>query len=232
LLNNNKFIEILDLWKIYKVGNIEYVGLKEVSLSISKGEFIALVGPSGSGKTTLLNLLGTLDRPTKGEIILDGISLSKLDDNALAEIRNKKIGFVFQTFNLIPYLPVIENVEIPMIVAGLPTKNRRKIAEDILTQLGLGDKLNKKPNQLSGGEQQRVAIARALVNNPSIILADEPTGNLDTTNAQMVVQLLKNICESKEVTIVMATHNLDLTKYCDRIIYLKDGYIYKEVRKN
>jgi putative ABC transport system ATP-binding protein len=222
-------VRTVDLWKTYRIGTIEYSALRGVSISIKKGEFVATVGPSGSGKTTLLNLIGTIDRPSKGEIYLDGVATSKLKGSQLASVRNKTLSFVFQFFNLIPYLTARENAELPLLASGASLSERREKVTPILEQLGLGDKVDKKPKELSGGEQQRVAIARSLANDPSIILADEPTGNLDTTNSEAVVRLLSKICEERKVTIIMVTHNLELTAFCHRVIYLRDGLVEKEI---
>lgn len=221
-------IELRNVWKIYRIGSVEYQALRGVNLSIDRGSFISIVGPSGSGKSTLLHLIGALDKPSKGEIYVDGIEISRLGDNKLAEFRNKTIGFVFQLYNLIPYLSAIENVEMPMMVSSISKDERRKRAKWLLEQLGLGDKIWKRPTELSGGEQQRVAIARALANNPKIILADEPTGNLDTSNSKIVVSLLKKINREMGVTIIVVTHNMEVAYETDRIIYLRDGVIVKE----
>lgn len=220
-----------DLWKVYKSGQIEYPALRGVSIEILKGEFVAIVGPSGSGKTTLLNLIGTLDSITRGEVYLNGVPVSRMKGNQLANFRNKTLGFVFQTYNLVSYLNVLENVELPLIASNIPRSKRRDKARMVLEQLGLGDKLYKMPNELSGGEQQRVAIARALVNDPALILADEPTGNLDSKTANVVASILKSVCDSG-VTVVMVTHNLEITKSCNRIIYLRDGVVEREVAQN
>jgi len=221
-------IELRNVWKIYRIGSVEYQALRGVNLSIDRGSFISIVGPSGSGKSTLLHLIGALDKPSKGEIYVDGIEISRLGDNKLAEFRNKTIGFVFQLYNLIPYLSAIENVEMPMMVSSISKDERRKRAKWLLEQLGLGDNIWKRPTELSGGEQQRVAIARALANNPKIILADEPTGNLDTSNSKIVVSLLKKINREMGVTIIVVTHNMEVAYETDRIIYLRDGVIVKE----
>jgi putative ABC transport system ATP-binding protein len=222
-------IETVDLLKTYVTGAVEYPALRGVNLRVARGEYVAIVGPSGSGKTTLLNLIGALDKPTKGEVYIDGIPISKLDHNQLAELRGKKIGFVFQTYNLIPYLNVLGNVELPMISLNTPPRIRRGKALKILETLGLADKAYIKPNELSGGEQQRVAIARALVNNPAIVLADEPTGNLDSKTALNVVETFNKLNTENGVTVVLVTHNLEITKFCHRIVYLRDGSIVKEV---
>ncbi|MCX8188746.1 MAG: ABC transporter ATP-binding protein [Nitrososphaeria archaeon] len=231
VLKNEVVVKTENLWKIYKSGQLEYPALRGVSIEILRGEFAAIVGPSGSGKTTLLNLIGTLDSITRGEVYLNGTPVSKMKGNQLANFRNKTLGFVFQTYNLVPYLNVLENVELPLIASNIPRSKRHEKARKILEQLGLGEKLNKMPNELSGGEQQRVAIARALVNDPSLILADEPTGNLDSKTAQVVASILKNVCYSG-VTVIMVTHNLEITKLCNRIIYLRDGVVEKEVVQN
>jgi putative ABC transport system ATP-binding protein len=221
-------VELKDVWKIYRLGSIEYPALRGVSLSINRGSFVSIVGPSGSGKTTMLHLIGALDKPSRGEIYVNGIPISRLSENKLAEFRNKTIGFVFQQYNLIPYLSAIENVEMPMMVSGVSLAERRKRAKWLLEQLGLGDKIWKRPSELSGGEQQRVAIARALANNPKLILADEPTGNLDSRNARIVVDLLKRINSEMGVTIVVVTHNMEVAAETEKIIYLRDGVVVKE----
>ncbi|MEM0101461.1 MAG: ABC transporter ATP-binding protein [Candidatus Methanomethylicaceae archaeon] len=225
--NEEIIIEAIDLWKIYRTGKIEYPALRGVNLKIKKGEFVAIVGPSGSGKSTLLNLLGALDRPTKGKVIVDGIDISKLNNNQLAELRNKKIGFIFQTFNLIPYMNALENVEVPMIAAKINSKERRNRAMQLLSIVGLEQFYKNRPSELSGGQQQRVAIARALINNPKIILADEPTGNLDSKSAYEIMEVLKKL-NNNGSTIILVTHNLQLIKYCDRVLFMKDGNIEKE----
>lgn len=227
----DKIVQTEDLWKVYGTGSIEYVALKELTLSISRGEFVSIVGPSGSGKTTLLNLIGTLDRPTKGEILIDGIPTSNLKGNQLAQLRNEKLGFVFQSYNLVPYLSATENVELPLTALGtLPLKRHEK-AMGLLTYLGVAEMAKKKPRELSGGEQQRVALARALVNDPCIILADEPTGNLDSKSAQTAVRLLQSLSKERNVTIIMVTHNMEIANFSDRIIYLRDGAIEREVKQ-
>jgi putative ABC transport system ATP-binding protein len=215
--------------KVYKMSeSLEVDALTDISFKLKRGEFVAIVGPSGSGKSTLMHILGTIDKPTNGEVYIDGIPTSKMDGDALAEFRNKKLGFVFQAYNLITGLDAEKNVELPLMTESMPESERRKRAEKMLARLGLGERLKMRPTQLSGGEQQRVAIARALVNDPTLILADEPTGNLDTHSGDEVIKLLKSISKSGNVTIVMVTHNLDIAKYCDRIIYIKDGKIEKQ----
>ncbi len=217
-----------DVWKIYKMGKVEYPALRGVSLRVRRGEFAAIVGPSGSGKSTMLHLIGALDRPTKGKIYLEGTDLSKLNDDQLAMIRRRKIGFIFQTFNLIPRLNALQNVEIPMMADGVPRDKRIKRALELLKIVGLEGLEDHRPSELSGGERQRVAIARALANQPSIILADEPTGNLDSESAWSVMRVLKKLNVERSVTVVLVTHNIELTKVCDRIFYLRDGKIIKE----
>ncbi len=221
-------VRLSDVWKVYQIGAIEYTALKGVSLSIRRGEFVSIVGPSGSGKTSLLNLVGTLDVPTRGEVYLDGVPTSKLRGNELASLRNRTLGFVFQSYNLVPHLSAIQNVELPMMAAGVAGTDRRRRAAQLLEQLGLGDKSNKKPGELSGGEQQRVVIARALVNDPSIILADEPTGNLDSKAAASVASILRSVSEEAKVTVVLVTHNMEVARYSQRIVFLRDGEVEKE----
>lgn len=217
------------LGKVYRRGAIEYEALKGVTITVKRGELVSIVGPSGSGKTTLLNLIGTLDRPTTGEVYINGVPTSKLNGKELATLRGKTVGFIFQSYNLIPYLNAIENVGLPLMTLNVPNAKRREKAGMLLAELGLAEKADKKPNELSGGEQQRVAIARALVNSPSLILADEPTGNLDSKTAKDVASLLKGISEKEKVTIIMVTHNLEITGVSDRIIYLRDGSVEKEI---
>jgi putative ABC transport system ATP-binding protein len=221
-----------DLWKIYLMGKLEYAALQGLNLKAKRGEFIAIVGPSGSGKSTLLNLIGALDRPSKGNIWIDGVDLSSLNDSKLAELRNRKIGFIFQTFNLLAYISASDNVEVPLIASGIPTSERAARAYELLAMVGLKGLEKNRPGELSGGQQQRVAIARALANQPTILLADEPTGNLDSKSAVEVMQILNELNIEKGVTIIMVTHNMDLTKNCDRIWYVKDGKIEREVVKN
>ncbi len=223
-------VEVKNASKTYRSGSeITVRALDGVSFKLMRGEFVAIVGPSGSGKSTLMNLLGTIDKPTSGQIYIDGAAVDRMSGNELAEFRNRKLGFVFQAFNLVNGLTAEENVELPLMVAQ--GGDRRKKADDLLASLGLGERLKMKPTQLSGGEQQRVAIARALINNPTLVLADEPTGNLDTKSGEKVVQLLKRVCSEKNVTVVMVTHNPDITVECDRVIHIKDGRIEKEVLK-
>ncbi|MEM2017500.1 MAG: ABC transporter ATP-binding protein [Nitrososphaerota archaeon] len=221
-------IELIDLKKTYYANGIPTSALRGVNLKVMNGEFLAIVGPSGSGKSTLLNMIGALDRPTSGRVLIDGIDITRLSDDGLAELRNKKIGFIFQTYNLLARIPVLRNVELPLIVRGVSPQERRIKALKALEEVGLKDKAFKKPTQLSGGEQQRVAIARALVSDPKIILADEPTGNLDSANSKIIAELFRDL-NSKGRTIVMVTHNMEMASYARRIIYLRDGLIEKEV---
>jgi putative ABC transport system ATP-binding protein len=221
-------IETRDVWKVYRIGKIEYPALKGITLSIRRSEFLCIVGPSGSGKSTLLNILGAMDRPTKGEVFLDNILLNKLSDDKLAELRNRRIGFVFQTINLVNHLTIVENVELPMIALGIPPKKRRERAIQLLSRFLPESVFYKKPLEVSGGEQQRAAIARALANNPDVILADEPTGNLDSVNAHQIAKIFRELKDEGR-TIVMVTHNLELTKYADRIVKLRDGQIVEVV---
>jgi putative ABC transport system ATP-binding protein len=224
-------IEISELSKLYGFGDATTVALDEVSLSIEKGEFIAVMGPSGSGKTTLMNILGLLDRPTHGMYRLNNKNISKISKNKQAKVRRDNIGFIFQSFNLLPNLTVIDNVALPLAYKGTRQTKRLKAAERVLEQVGLADRDSYLPNQLSGGQLQRAAIARALVNNPSIIIADEPTGNLDSVSARVVMELLSEVHKMGN-TVLMVTHNPSLTRYADRIIYMLDGSIvYDETSK-
>lgn len=228
---SNGIIAAIDLWKIYRLGKVEYPALRGINMQIKKGEFVAVIGPSGSGKSTLLNLFGALDRPTRGKVIIDGVDISGLSSDKLAELRNKKLGFVFQTFNLIQYLSALDNVELPMIASGASPRERRDRAMELLSIVGLKGFEKNRPSELSGGQQQRVAIARALANDPQIILADEPTGNLDSKAADEVIEVLHNL-NMRGVTIIMVTHNLALIKYCHRVFWMKDGLVEKEVEQN
>ena len=221
-------INTIDLVKVYKVGHLEFPALRGINLRVKKGEFISIVGPSGSGKSTLLNMLGALDRPTSGHVFIDGINIFSLNDDQLAEFRNSKIGFIFQAYNLIPRATAIKNVELPMIVKGIPKVERFKRAYELLKRVGLEDKIYRKPLELSGGEQQRVAIARALVNQPSIVLGDEPTGNIDSKAGYEIVNLLKEINSEFGTTFIIVTHNPEVANATERIIHVRDGKIYKE----
>lgn len=223
----DKVIEIQNIVKNYQVGSVIVRALRSVSVSISRNEYVAIMGPSGSGKSTLMNLLGCLDTPTSGTYILNGTDVSKMADDYLAEIRNKEIGFVFQTFNLLPRYTALENVTLPLIYAGIPKHEREQHAIETLEQVGLADRMTHKPNELSGGQRQRVAIARALVNKPSIILADEPTGNLDSKTSIDIMGLLDAI-HKKGNTVILVTHEEDIARYAHRIIKLFDGEVAKD----
>ena len=221
-------IEVLGVVKIYKMGDVDFHAIRGISLSIDSGEFVALMGPSGSGKSTFMNILGCLDIPTSGKYFLEQQDISHLSKDNLAVIRNKKIGFVFQSFNLLSKVSAIENVGLPLLYNGSPSKVRRERSILVLKSVGLGGKEHHRPNQLSGGEQKRVAIARALVNNPSLILADEPTGNLDSQTSVELMMLFKRLNKENGITIVMVTHEPDIARYADRRVYFKDGRIVKD----
>lgn len=223
----DKVIEIQNIVKNYQVGSVIVRALRSVSLNIGRNEYVAIMGPSGSGKSTLMNLLGCLDTPTSGSYILNGTDVSKMEDDYLAEIRNKEIGFVFQTFNLLPRYTALENVTLPLIYAGVSKVDREQNAIETLEQVGLQDRMTHKPNELSGGQRQRVAIARALVNKPSIILADEPTGNLDSKTSIDIMNLLDDI-HKKGNTVIVVTHEEDIAKHAARIIRLFDGEIAQD----
>jgi len=220
-------ILIEDMHKIYKMGSSSVHALDGISIHIKPGEFVAVVGPSGSGKSTLMNMIGCLDAPTSGKYFLDGREVSKLRDDELAEIRNRKIGFVFQGFNLLPKLNALENVELPLIYMGIDSKNRHKMAVEALERVGLGDRLRHKPSELSGGQQQRVAIARALSSRPPIILADEPTGALDSKTGDEIIGILEEL-HSEGKTIILITHDNDIAKRAKRIIRMHDGKVVED----
>ncbi len=226
---NKDIIKIEKLRKTYIMGTERIDALKSITLDIKSNEYVALMGPSGSGKSTLMNLLGCLDTPSEGDYLLNGTNVSTLQDGQLAEIRNKEIGFVFQTFNLLPRLSSLENVALPLVYAGIGKSERLKIAREKLTLVGLGDRVTHKPNELSGGQRQRVAIARALVNNPSIILADEPTGNLDTKTSIEIMEIFEEIHKSGN-TVILVTHEPDIAEHAHRIIRLRDGLVETDER--
>lgn len=220
-------VSIKNVSKIFQLSEeVTFQALKSVNISINKGEFVAIIGPSGSGKSTLMNILGLLDQPTSGSYELEGLDVSRLKENTLAEIRNKKIGFVFQSFNLLSRTSALDNVSLPLIYSSIRSSERKIRATEVLKEVGLGDKLNSHPNQLSGGQQQRVAIARALVTNPEIILADEPTGNLDSKNGAEVMQLFHDL-NKKGRTVILITHDINIAKNAKKVIRIKDGEIVK-----
>ncbi|HEY4207495.1 MAG TPA: ABC transporter ATP-binding protein [Puia sp.] len=229
-MTSTPIIRLQDIRKNYLMGRQELQVLKGVSLDISKNEYVALMGPSGSGKSTLMNILGCLDSPTSGTYILNGQNVSMMPDDALADVRNIEIGFVFQQFNLLPRLTALENVALPLVYAGTPKKERLDRAMDVLDKVNLTDRSHHKPNELSGGQAQRVAIARALVNNPSIILADEPTGNLDTKTSIEIMDIFSHI-QSAGNTVVLVTHEEDIANYAHRIVRLRDGVIESDKRQ-
>jgi len=218
-----------DLWKTYEMGSTEVHALQGVSFAIQRNEYVAIMGPSGSGKSTLMNLIGCLDTPTKGEYWLNGRLVSEMDDDELAHIRNKEIGFVFQTFNLLARATALHNVELPLIYSGIPAKERSELAKKSLQMVELSDRMHHKPNELSGGQRQRVAIARALVNHPSIILADEPTGNLDSQTGVEIMKLFDRL-HAEGNTIILVTHERDIAEYAHRVISIRDGKIASDER--
>src|SRR5262245_10972256 len=222
-------IRLERIHKIYRMGDIEVHALRSVSLEISCGEFVAIMGPSGSGKSTMMNIIGCLDRPTKGQYFLEGVDVSTVDRAGLADIRNKSVGFVFQSFNLVPRTSALENVELPLVYAGVGSSERIRRARAALAEVGLSDRERNMPNQLSGGQQQRVALARALVNNPSIILADEPTGALDTRTSVEVMEIFQRLNSERRLTIVVVTHEPDIAQYAKRIIQFRDGRIHRDI---
>jgi putative ABC transport system ATP-binding protein len=218
-------IELEDLARYYTVGGEVIRALDGVNLQIGRGEYLSIVGPSGSGKTTLFNLIGGLDRPTRGRVYIDGVDISRLDAYELAWLRCRKIGYIFQTFNLIPVLTALENVALPTVFAGVPRDEGLRRAEKLLTSVGLGDRLHHRPSELSAGQQQRVAIARAMANDPAIILADEPTGNLDLNTGMEIISLLQGLNRTRGMTLISATHDLKMIRASDRIVYIRDGRI-------
>ena len=222
-------IETHDLWKTYVMGSEEIHALRGVNIEIDKGEYVAIMGPSGSGKSTLMNLIGCLDTPTKGSYLLNGKQVSQMNDNELARIRNEEIGFVFQTFNLLPRASALHNVELPLIYAGIAAKDRQERAKDALQKVELAERMSHRPNELSGGQRQRVAIARALVNNPSILLADEPTGNLDSKTGVEIMSLFDRL-HSGGNTIILVTHEADIAAHARRVVHIRDGQVEKDVQ--
>jgi putative ABC transport system ATP-binding protein len=222
-------IETTDLWKTYVMGEEEIHALRGVSIAIERGEYVAIMGPSGSGKSTLMNLIGCLDTPSRGSYVLNGQEVARMDDNELARIRNEEIGFVFQTFNLLPRASALNNVALPLVYAGVPAVERQNRAKAALDKVELSSRMSHRPNELSGGQRQRVAIARALVNNPSILLADEPTGNLDSKTGAEIMQLFERLHQSGN-TIVLVTHESDVAAYAHRTIHLRDGVVEQDVK--
>lgn len=218
-------IETVDLIKTYTMGDVKVNALRGVDMNVETGEMVAIMGPSGSGKSTLMNIIGCLDVPTSGLFRLDGTDVGSLDDNQLAEIRSLKVGYVFQNFNLLPRTTAQANVELPLLYAGIGGRTRRRRAEEVLTMVGLGHRMKHKPNELSGGQQQRVAIARALINRPKLILADEPTGNLDSKNSFGIMELFQQLNQDQGITIVFVTHNPEIAAYCNRIVRVRDGLV-------
>ena len=223
-------IETRDLWKTYVMGSEEIHALRGVSIQIERGEYVAIMGPSGSGKSTLMNLIGCLDTPSKGTYLLNGKQVGSMNDNELARIRNEEIGFVFQTFNLLPRASALQNVELPLVYAGVAGRERQERAKTALQKVELGERMTHRPNELSGGQRQRVAIARALVNNPSILLADEPTGNLDTKTGTEIMALFARLHRAGN-TIVLVTHEADVAAFANRVIHVRDGQVEKDERK-
>jgi len=226
--SNNNLIRLENLKKVYKVGETQVNALRGVSYTIKEGDMVAIMGPSGSGKSTLMNIIGCLDKPTEGKYFLEEQEVSTLDKNKLARIRNRKIGFVFQTFNLLARTTALENTELPLIYSNTPAKSAKELAYKVLAEVGLKGRELHKTNQLSGGEQQRVAIARSLINNPSLVLADEPTGNLDSKTGKEIMEIFKKLNEEKKITIILVTHDPDVSAFARKIIYLKDGQIIRE----
>lgn len=224
-------IELKNVWKVYRMGDVEVTALSGLDLTVKPGEFVSIMGPSGSGKSTAMNMIGCLDIPSKGSILLEGKDIAKMSESGLAQVRGRKIGFIFQQFNLIPTLTALENIMLPMIFQNIPRNERFEKAKKLLQLVELGDRMYHKPNELSGGQQQRVAIARALSNNPEVILADEPTGNLDSKTGGTVMDFLRKLHEKEGKTIIMVTHDEDVAKNADRIEYLRDGKIIKTVKK-
>ncbi len=222
-------IETIDLWKTYSMGEEKIHALQDVSLTIDRGEYVAIMGPSGSGKSTLMNLIGCLDTPTRGTYRLNGKAVNQMNDDELARIRNEEIGFVFQTFNLLPRATALQNVELPMIYAGMAGRQRESRAVEVLEMVELGDRMSHRPNELSGGQRQRVAIARALVNSPSLLLADEPTGNLDTKTGDEIIKLFERLHDAGN-TIILITHEAEVAMHAERVVQVRDGKVEQDLR--
>jgi len=223
-------VQVVEIAKTYKVGNMEYPALRGVSFRIEKGELASIIGPSGSGKSTILNIVGALDRPTSGRVFIDGINIRKMNDDQLSILRNRKIGFVYQSFNLIQRLSAAENVEMPLLARNMESTVRHNRALKILEAVGLGRKINKRPNELSGGEQQRVAVARALVTRPALVIGDEPTGNLDSKTTHDILDLITHVNKTTRATFILVTHNQEVAEKTHRIISIRDGLVEKEQR--
>lgn len=221
-------ISIQNLGKVYQAGSLSVPALKDINMEVKRSSFVSIMGPSGSGKSTLMNILGCLDRATSGTYIIDGVDVTSLDEKELASIRNRKIGFVFQTFNLLPRLSALSNVELPMMYAKVPPATRREKASNALTRVGLAERINHRPNEMSGGQRQRVAIARALVNDPAILLADEPTGNLDTYSGEEIMEIFQELNETEKATIVLVTHEREIAEHSQRIIHFRDGALVRD----
>jgi putative ABC transport system ATP-binding protein len=224
-MSDNFVVDAKELTKIFTMGEVQVHALRGLSIQIKRGEVISIMGPSGSGKSTLMNILGCLDRPTSGEYCLDGESVAALKGEQLAEIRNRKVGFVFQSFNLLPRSTALTNVELPLRYSPPNGKKRRELAKEALIEVGLGDRISHRPNELSGGQQQRVAIARALVNDPAIVMADEPTGNLDSKSGEEIMELLMNLNKEKGTTLIIVTHDPEIAEQTQRVIHIRDGMI-------
>jgi putative ABC transport system ATP-binding protein len=227
-MNNNLVINAVNLTKTYQMGEVEVQALRGAALQVQPGELLAIMGPSGSGKSTLMNILGCLDQPTSGHYYLEGVDVARLDDNRLAQIRGKRIGFVFQSFNLLPRTSALSNVELPLVYMGVGLGERRRSSIAALEMVGLGERLYHKPNELSGGQQQRVAIARALVTQPAIIMADEPTGNLDSKSSEEIMGIFQRLNEEQGITIIFVTHELDIAEHTRRVVRLADGVIVED----
>jgi len=228
---SEKVIELNNVWKIYQLGKIELTVLKGISLDIMRGDFVSIMGPSGSGKSTLLNMIGCLDIPTKGKVVLNGKDVSKLTEDQLSQLRGKTIGFVFQEFNLLAHLTALENVMLPMVFQGEELEQRRKRARVLLTSVGLEERINHQPTELSGGEKQRVAIARAFANNPELVIADEPTGNLDSVTGKKIMEVLETFHKKEKKTMVVVTHDPNIANYSEKIFHIKDGEIITNHQK-